>query len=147
MAGSLTIRGVVFEHIPLEDIRAAYTNIESDLYEVTNKSHADWIPADVYSALRNGSADLYVVYKDEEYAGFLVTTLLTDFGGEKTLFIWVGYSVPKYNIISEGFEFVERLSENLNIVGIEFHSSRLGWIKTGTKHGYKAVTQVFRKEL
>ena len=78
MAGSLTIRGVVFEHIPLEDIRAAYTNIESDLYEVTKKSHADWIPADVYSALRNGSADLYVVYKDEEYAGFLVTT--TPFG-------------------------------------------------------------------
>ena len=51
MAKSWTIKDTVFEYIPKEDIKAAYSNIEQDLKRVTQKSYADWIPADVYLSL------------------------------------------------------------------------------------------------
>ena len=89
MERSSTIRGVVFDAIPPEQIRAAYNIIEKDLQKVISRSYSDWIPADVYSALRNGTSELVVAYKDEQYAGFLVLSILSEFGGEKKLFVWV----------------------------------------------------------
>ena len=42
-----TINGVVFEHIPVVDVRVAYERIEQDLHKIKKKSYADWIPADL----------------------------------------------------------------------------------------------------
>ena len=53
MERSSTIRGIVFDAIPPQQIRAAYNIIEKDLQKVISRSYSDWIPADVYSALRN----------------------------------------------------------------------------------------------
>ena len=50
MARRSTINGVVFEHIPVEDVRVAYERIEQDLHKVRKKTYADWIPADIYAA-------------------------------------------------------------------------------------------------
>ena len=63
MAKNWTINGKVFEYIPLEDVKVAYNTIEPDLRKVAAKSYADWIPADVYAALRKGSSELYMVYE------------------------------------------------------------------------------------
>jgi len=147
MAKSWTIRNTVFEYIPVEDVRVAYKNIEDDLERVTSKSYADWIPADVYAALRNGSSELYMAYEKDYYAGFVIVSILNDSGGEKTLYIWVAYSVPKYNIIGAGVEFLEELIQNTAITGMEFHSNRPGWTRLANKHGFKAVTTIFKKEL
>ena len=59
-----TINGVVFEHIPVEDVRVAYERIEQDLHKIRKKSYADWIPADIYAALKNGKTDLFKIIKD-----------------------------------------------------------------------------------
>ena len=147
MAKSWTIKDTVFEYIPKEDIKAAYSNIEQDLKRVTQKSYADWIPADVYAALRDGSSELYMAYKKDYYAGFVIVSVINDAGGEKTLHIWVAYSRPGYNIIGAGVEFLEELVKNTSITGMEFHSNRLGWSKTANLHGFKAVTTVYKKEV
>ena len=109
MAKSWTINGKVFEYIPLEDVKVAYTRIESELKKVAEKSYADWIPADVYAALRKSSSELYMVYENNYYAGFVIVSILDDAGGEKTLHIWVAYSRSGYNIIGAGVEFLEGL--------------------------------------
>ena len=147
MAKSWTINGKVFEYIPLEDVKVAYNTIEPDLRKVAEKSYADWIPADVYAALRKGSSELYMVYEDNYYAGFVIVSILDDAGGEKTLYIWVAYSRPGYNIIGAGVEFLEGLIQNTSITGMEFHSDRSGWSRAAKKHGFKAVTTVYRKEI
>ena len=41
MAKSWTTKDIVFEYIPVEDIKAAYSNIEQDLKRVTQKSYAE----------------------------------------------------------------------------------------------------------
>ena len=147
MAKNWTINGKVFEYIPLEDVKVAYNTIEPDLRKVAKKSYADWIPADVYAALRKGSSELYMVYEDKYYAGFVIVSILDDAGGEKTLHIWVAYSRPKYNIIGAGVEFLESLIQNTSITGMEFHSDRSGWSRAAKKHGFKAITTVYRKDV
>ncbi len=142
---SWTTDGVTFKHVPQEELKFVYSNIEPDLVRVTQKATADWIPADIYAAVRSGNTHLYVAFKDNYYAGFVVVSILRDAVGEKTLHIWVGYSRPKYNIIGAGVEFLEYLIQNTDIVGMEFHSDRPGWNRVANKHGFKAVTTVYKK--
>ena len=147
MVKSWTIKNTVFEYIPIEDIRITYNTIEADLKRVMTKTYTDWIPADVYAALRNGSSELYMAYEKNYYAGFIVVSILNTAGGEKTLYLWVAYSAPKYNIIDAGVEFLEQLVQNTSITGMEFHSSRPGWTRAANKHGFKAVTTVYKMEV
>jgi len=142
-----TINGVVFEHIPVEDVRVAYERIEQDLHKIRKKSYADWIPADIYAALKIGNADLFIGYEKDYYAGFIITSFIQDSGGQPTLFLWATYQNPKFNHKDNGFIFLDKLAEECNVSAVEFHSSRKGWTKAAKRHGYEPVTQVYRKEM
>ena len=89
---------------------------------------------------------LYIEAMEGVY-GAMNKIILDDAGGEKTLFIWVAYSRPGYNIISAGVEFLEGLIQNTSITGMEFHSDRPGWSRAAEKHGFKAITTVYKKEV
>ena len=141
------INGVVFEHIPVEDVRVAYERIEQDLHKIRKKSYADWIPADIYAALKSGNADLFIGYEKEYYAGFIITSFIQDAGGQPTLFLWATYQNPGFKHKDNGFIFLDKMAEEFNISAIEFHSSRKGWGWASKKHGYEIVTQVYRKEM
>ena len=142
-----TINGVVFEHIPVEDVRVAYERIEQDLHKIRKKSYADWIPADIYAALKSGNADLFMGYKKKYYVGFVVTSFIQDAGGQPTLFLWAMYQNPGFNDKDNGFIFLDTVAEEFNVSAIEFHSSRKGWTRAAKKHGYEVVTQVYKKEM
>ena len=142
-----TIDGVVFEHIPVEDVRCAYERIEQDLHKVRRKSYADWIPADIYAALKTGSADLFIGYDKEYYAGFIITSFIKDTSGEPTLFLWATYQNPKYKHKDNGFIFLDQLAEEFKVSAIEFHSSRKGWERASKTRGYELVTNIYRKEM
>ena len=144
---SWTIDGVTFKHVSQEELKFVYNNIESDLVRVTQKASADWIPADIYAAVRSGSTQLYLAFKDNYYAGFFVLTPLNSVIGEKTLYIWVAYSKPEYNIREAGIQFLDNLIQDTSITGMEFHSDRSGWIRAAKKYGFKAITTVFKKEV
>ena len=142
-----TINGVVFEHIPVEDVRVAYERIEQDLHKIRKKSYADWIPADIYAALKTGSADLFIGYDKDYYAGFIVTSFIQDAGGQPTLFLWATYQNPEFKHKDNGFIFLDKLAEECNVSAVEFHSSRKGWTKAAKRHGYEPIMQVYRKEM
>ena len=142
-----TINGVVFEHIPVEDVRVAYERIEQDLHKIRKKSYADWIPADIYAALKVGNADLFIGYEKDYYAGFIITSFVQDGSGQPVLFLWATYQNPEFKHKDNGFIFLETLAEECNVSAVEFHSSRKGWAKTAKKHGYEPVAQVYRKEM
>ena len=142
-----TINGVVFEHIPVEDVRVAYERIEQALHKIRKKSYADWIPADIYAALKSGNADLFMGYKKKYYAGFIVTSFIQDAGGQPTLFLWATYQNPGFKHKDNGFIFLDKVAEEFNVSAIEFHSSRLGWTRAAKKHGYEVVAQVYKKEM
>jgi hypothetical protein len=142
-----TIDGVVFEHIPVEDVRYAYERIEQDLHKIRKKTYADWIPADIYAALKIGNADLFIGYDREYYAGFIITSFIEDASGQPTLFLWAAYQNPAYGHKDRGFIFLDNLAEEFNVSAIEFSSSRKGWARAAKKYGYEPVTEIYRKEM
>tara|TARA_R100001377_G_scaffold80746_1_gene59846 strand:+ start:762 stop:1205 length:444 start_codon:yes stop_codon:yes gene_type:complete len=147
MVQRLTIEGVSIEEIPIDEVRYAYERIEPDLQIIRKKSYSDWIPADVYLALRNSSATLYMFYKKDEYIGFVVCSLIADPSGEPTLFVWATYQKPEYNYVKAGFDFLDKLALEKNVQTIEFHTSRPGWAKTATANGFKLTSYVYKKEV
>ena len=144
---STTNGKLTLEHIPLEDIRCAYVRIEEGLHEITKKTYADWIPADVYASLKAGNSDVHIGYIKDEYAGFMVTSFTTDSGGEPVLFIWTGYQKPGYCFMEEAFGIMDKIAEEFNTTAIEFSSSRNGWKTIAKNLGYEMVTQLYRKEV
>ena len=142
-----TINGVVFEHIPVEDVRVAYERIEQDLHKIRKKSYADWIPADVYASLKKAESDLHIGYIKDEYVGFLVTCFTVDSGGEPVLSIWAGYQKPGYTFLEEAMDKMNKIAEKFNVTAIEFASSRKGWGKLANKLGYDMVCNLYRKEM
>ena len=142
-----TINGVVFEHIPVEDVRVAYERIEQDLHKIRKKSYADWIPADIYAALKNGKTELFIAYEKEHYVGFIITSLVRDSGGQPVLFLWAEDQDSKFKNRDNGLVFMSNLAEELKVSAIEFSSTRKGWTRAAKIHGYEPVTQIYRKEL
>lgn len=142
-----TINGISVEEIPVDEIRYAYERIESDQHVIRNKSYSDWIPADIYLALRNKNATLYMFYETDKYVGFVICSLISDPGGEPTLFIWASYQKPEYNYREVGFTFLDKLALEKNVKTLEFHTSRPGWARVARKHGFELTSYVYKKEL
>jgi hydroxymethylpyrimidine pyrophosphatase-like HAD family hydrolase len=142
-----TINGISIEAIPVNELRYAFAQIENDLQYIRTKSFSDWIVSDIYLALRNEQSTLYMFYKDDEYIGFIITSLISDPGGELTLFVWATYQKPEYNYRQVGFDFLDKLALDKKVKTIEFHTSRQGWERVAGKHGFELTSYVYRKEV
>jgi hypothetical protein len=110
--------------------------VQEGLLKVKKKTQADWIPEDVYSAIRNGTSTLHLGNQDE---GFLVLTPRNDWDC-KTLFIWIAYG--EGNVYEKYLPEIEQIAKSINARRIRFESSRKGW---GKRFDY--VTSIFEKEL
>lgn len=136
-----------FSKIHVDDLQFVYEEIEAKLRNIIKKSYSDWVPADVYVALKNKDADLYIGYEKDKNVGFIVTSTQQNHGGGPTLYVWAAYQDPEYEYTKNGFELLERLAEELQADNIEFQTSREGWSKIAPKYGYKLVSYVYRKDM
>lgn len=138
---------VVFSKIAEDDLQFVYEEIKEKLRYIVKKSDSDWVPADIYVALKNNKAELYVAYKEDDNVGFIITENHPNLGGGPTLFVWAAYQDPKYGYTKNGFELLERLAEEIKADSIEFETSRPGWQKVAPKHGFKLVSYTYRRDL
>jgi len=138
---------VKFSKIHVDDLQFVYEEIEEKLRYVIKKSYSDWVPADIYVALKNKEADLYIGYEGDKSVGFIVTSTQQNHGGGPTLFVWAAYQDPKCNYSKSGFNLLDKLAEELQADNIEFQTSRKGWSKVAPKQGYKLVSYVYRKDM
>ena len=93
---------VKFSKIHVDDLQFVYEDIEEKLRYVIKKSYSDWVPADVYVALKNKEADLYIAYEGDKNVGFIVTSTQQNHGGGPTLYVWAAYQDPKYEYTKMG---------------------------------------------
>ena len=138
---------VVLSKIAEDDLQFVYEDIEEKLRYIIKKSYSDWVPADIYVALKNKEADLYIGYEKDKNVGFLITSTQQNHGGGPTLYVWAAYQDPKCDYSKDGFDLLDRLANQLHADNIEFQTSRKGWSKVAPKHGYELVSYVYRKEL
>ena len=138
---------VIFSRIAEDDLQFVYEEIKEKLRYIIKKSYSDWVPADIYVALKNEEAYLYIGYEEDKNVGFIITSVQQNHGGGPTLFVWAAYQDPKYGYTKNGFELLERLAEEIKADSIEFETSRPGWQKVAPKHGFKLVSYTYRRDL
>ena len=111
-----------------------WPEVREGLSKVRIKSHGDWIPEDIYAAIRAGHSNLYLV--DE---GFVVITPRKDFDGI-TLFVWIAYGLGE--VFDKYLPHMEEMGRAIGAKRIRFESSRNGWSKR-----FKYVTSIYEKEI
>ena len=128
-------------YIPPTELHAHWDLIKPGLETIRQKIDGDWIPEDVYSALRAGTSTLHLGYNDDEYEGFIVLTPTPDYDG-MTLFVWCVYSPTDSNVLERYWHELEQMGRNINAKKIRFYSPRKGWSKM-----FKPVTTIYEKEI
>jgi hypothetical protein len=148
MVERLTIDGVSFETVPVEELKYNFALIENDLFKIKEKTYANWSIADVYTSLKEESAQLHLIYSGDVCGGFLITQLAQDdLTEETTLYVWATYSKSEYNYKDAGFLFLDKLAEKEKVSAIEFETRRTGWSKVVPNYGFDLVSYVYRKEI
>lgn len=119
--------------------------VRDGLLEVIKRGKERWIPEDVYAALRNATAHLYLVQRNAEEMGFLVLQKLAGLDGT-TLFVWAGWCEPRA-FIEARQEVLAALDDLARAVGakrIRHHSTRDGWEWAGN---FRLAHKVYEREV
>jgi hypothetical protein len=121
--------------IPPENLHEHWSYVRAGLEIVRRRAGGDWLPEDVYTALKNGNSLLY-----KRDTGFVVVTPIRDFDGT-TAFIWAAYEQDRnfqFEVVPEVIEICRELGARR----IRWDSTRKGW----ARH-YRAVSTTYELEL
>jgi hypothetical protein len=128
-----------------DDLQDVWPLIQPGLLKVLKHSTDNWIPEDVYHAIKSGQSVLHLVYVEGDYCGFTVSTLVTTFDG-KALHFWIVYNASKVDIIKTFMPEVERLARAAGARRVTFWSPRR-WERRLKRYGFLPTQTEFVKEL
>lgn len=118
------------------DVGKVWGRVKPGIEQLLRKCPDDFDPEDVYWALRESRAALFLIGD-----GFLVTEIgIEPFKQKKTLCVWLLYwlQAEKYQDIL--YEELDGLARFLGCVRIHFKSPRMGWMKKAKGFKLKLIT-------
>lgn len=127
--------------IPPKDIAFEWDRIRAGLLEVKKATTDDWLPEDVYCAIKTGQAALFVGEDQHgDYLGFLVLKLVPTFHSSR-LDIWCAYSSGNTPLMRLYLPKIKELARNAGAMSIGFSSAR-EWAGAAKRLGFapKQVT-------
>lgn len=128
------------QHLAVE-----WDRVRAGLVEVKKATTDDWLPEDVYMALRQGHATLYIgTGAGGVYLGFLVLRLLPTFHGSKVE-VWCAYSATSAPLMRTFWPHLQAVARNTGASKISFSSTREEWGAAARRLGFtpKQVTYEF----
>lgn len=114
--------------------------VRAGLVEVQAKTNAEWMPEDVYAALKGGSAFLFVIGADD---GFVIVQRTQSFDGPR-LFVWIMWG-PR-SLAHQQFAIeveLDRLATSIGVRKLRMHSPRKGWERVG----WQAIETIYEREV
>ena len=125
------------EYVHPDRLRDWWNAIRPGVEEIRKDASDDWIPEDVYAAIRAGTSQLHVVTMGGDYAGFVVITpTFTEFSKERVLHVWLAYSSGDYDIWEPTLDELKRSARAAGIKVITCTSTRRGFAKRGFEQKY-----------
>jgi hypothetical protein len=132
-------------YVSPHELQAYWGYVCPKLAIVARRSHARWIPEDVYHAVKNGTATLHIGEIDGDYVGLIVLSPSMDFDGA-ALTVWAVFNDSKIDVIEHFESEIVKFARQMKAKRITFTSPR-GWGRRLAKYGYRATHQVFEKEV
>lgn len=89
------------------------------------KASDDWIPEDVYHAIKAGTAACHL-----SGDGLLITTLTrAEFSGTRALHVWIVHNTGGPDVIDANLPLLRAMAHRAGATKITFGSPRIGWAK------------------
>lgn len=126
MAGDSGKVGNVTRFIPPEALHSVWPFVRGGLEAIKARCTEDWIPEDIYAALKAKASQLYVT--DGGFA--VVTPQRSPHSGELYLQIWAAYAATQL-AYEEGDRLIEQIARNIGAKKIQIESPRKGWERKG----------------
>ena len=123
-----------------DDLHTVWDEVRTGLVEVQKFSAEDWLPEDIYMAIKGGNAALYV-----GDTGFLVMQLIPMYHG-KRLHVWCAYNDgrPALRVFLNS---VKTIAKEAGAKKITFSSPRDEWLTVGKRGGFRPAQTIFELEL
>jgi DNA-binding transcriptional LysR family regulator len=128
-------------------LSAEWERVRAGLVEVKKATTDDWLPEDVYMALRQGHAVLYIGEgAAHEYLGFLVLRLVPTHH-DKRLEIWCAYSATSTPLMRRFLPHIKAVARNAGAGLISFTSAREEWAAAARRLGFTPKQVIYEFNL
>lgn len=122
-----------YKYIEPNQIRDWWASVKPGLEKIKRRSPENWILEDVYTDCFNQKSLLFVLVKNNHYAGFFV---LQPQG--ETLHLWAAYSLENsYDVVENALKYIKQMALTTNVKYITFSSHRRGWSKRAVQYGFR----------
>jgi|TARA_Y100000114_G_scaffold120536_1_gene115507 hypothetical protein len=129
------------------DVRVYWDSIEPGLREIRKQAKPEWRPEDIYSALLNGIAELYVDIEQSPCESFIIMQERPNaFQPCKSLLIWVAYD-KRGKAADQYMDYIEQMAREKGCNKIEFWTPWLSLAESLTMKGYKITNYITEKEI
>lgn len=116
--------------VPPAGVRQTWPLILPSLQAVMAKGAVEWIPEDVYHALKTGDAVCHIATDAGGYAGCMVTQRVTDhYSGKQSLHVWIVHNAGPAELLDCGMPMLQEMARKGGFARITFGSPRKGWAK------------------
>ena len=124
---------VEFRYIPVDQLRNWWGTIKPGLDKVKTRSPENWIVEDVYTDCFNQKAMLWVVLKDQHFAGFFI---LQPMGDE--CHVWAAWTLENdYQLVDSGLKYIKDMARQAGVKYLSFSSHRHGWQRRARAYGFR----------
>lgn len=137
-------------------LKASWPFINRGLQRIKEKDKrsGQWIPEHVRQRIEAGLTgrifcEAYLCMEGEEPVGFCVVTCGPDefVGVPLSLFMWITYcTAPMAKVLPQVMPALIQRRDDLGLRFIDGVSSRWGWMKQLTRHGFRVHQYIFRYE-
>ena len=117
-------------------LAAEWDRVRAGLVEVKKATTDDWLPEDVYMALRQAHASLYIgTGANGEYLGFVVMRLVPTFHGSRAD-VWCAHSATSRPALRAFLPHIKAIARNSGASRIGFSSARPEWAAAARRLGF-----------
>lgn len=141
LAGVDLSNDIEVSQIPPIHLHNYWDFIKNGLCDLKSQFDLDWIPEDIYAALKAQGADLFLIKNRDRQLGFFVAyPIIAQFSGTKLYFIWVFWTIEaktrrigEYAVENRSrvLDLLKKRAKDLGCAEIRFASPRRGFEKWG----------------
>jgi len=127
---------LIFTPIKPQFVRSHWPFVRKGAEAIAAKNPVDWIPEDLYCAVRYQTAELVIITRNRAYVGFFVACVHEQlFIGIKQYMIWAFWRDPEAHVAkADRWTTIDALKKRAQDIGcseIAIGSLRKGWLAYG----------------
>lgn len=146
---------LVFSEMSPAQVTGLWPHVSQGAEEIYRRWQkvVEWVPNDLYEAIRKDRARVSFMYDQGVRIGFLVYRIFwEEFTNKKYLHIWLAYLYPEFRFrlkdyLPQGLDHLSKTAKHYECKFMEMDSLRKGWQILLNDFGMKPKRLVYRKEI